>query len=443
MFLPYSFDMRLDILNLLIAKQTRVWGSCFFANGCHCYGCKKQSSDECHCEEKFASKVVFSRRAKLEMLNKLSREAAQNNMYPNTRQLIDGIDKHKTTLITSMIQCDVLEGDGFIIDFTGGHWCGKVVPLAADRQAKREVCLNMRPNPAHPPSPSISSNSVSISSSPHDATHSPTHPSSRATAPLLQVEREVQRDDALERDINERVAKAVGERAAELEARLKISEEAATEREKAQAEAHAQELQAVKDTLQQVQAELNTWKQRAYILAATLALAVIGMVVLLFKVIAAPIVLVVLAVLFVLALVLLRIFFPQVFEAVLRFLLWMWQNPLWGFLILVCFFLLYLFRRKIFNKIFGPAHEGFMKKIFNKVFGPTHADLMAEIKRLNDVIAAKDIQIRDLENIMLAQTPANAGGGVAEQTMLSDTPPQSPGPVTIPAHTPIRDISSP
>ena len=192
-----------------------------------------------------------------------------------------------------------------------------------------------------------------------------------------------------------------------------------------------------------MQAELNTWKQRAYILAATLALAVIGMVVLLFKVIAAPIVLVVLAVLFVLALVLLRIFFPQVFEAVLRFLLWMWQNPFWGFLILVCFFLLYLFRRKIFNKIFGPAHEGFMKKIFNKVFGPTHADLMAEIKRLNDVIAAKDIQIRDLENRMLAQTPANAGGGAAEQTMLSDTPPQSPGPVTIPAHTPIRDISSP
>ena len=78
-------------------------------------------------------------------------------------------------------------------------------------------------------------------------------------------------------------------------------------------------MQAVKDTLQQVQAELNTWKQRAYILAATLALAVIGMVVLLFKVIAAPIVLVVLAVLFVLALVLLRIFFPQVFKAVLRF----------------------------------------------------------------------------------------------------------------------------
>jgi hypothetical protein len=125
MFLPYSFDMRLDILNLLIAKQTRVWGSCFFANGCHCYGCK-QSSDKCQCEEKFASKVVFSRRAKLEMLNQLSREAAQKGEYPNTRQLIDGIDKYKTILITSMIDCDVLEGDGFIIDFTGGHWCGKV-----------------------------------------------------------------------------------------------------------------------------------------------------------------------------------------------------------------------------------------------------------------------------------------------------------------------------
>jgi hypothetical protein len=205
-------------------------------------------------------------------------------------------------------------------------------------------------------------------------------------------------------------------------------------------------LQAVKDTLKQVQAELNTWKQRAYILAASLALAVIGMVFLLFKVIAAPIVLAVLAVLFVVALLLLRIFFPQVFEAVLKFLLWMWENPLWGLFILVCFFLLYLFRKKIFNKIFGPTHEGFMKKIFNKVFGSTYEDLMAEMKRLQDVIAAKDIQITELQNRMLAQTPANTGGGVAEQTMLSDTPPQTPGPVntvTLPAHTPIRDISSP
>ncbi len=129
MFLPYSFEMRLEILNMTIAREMRTWGGCSSENGCFCYGCKKSSS-ACLCEDDWqqssSSKVVFSHRAKLQMLSLLSHVAAKSKEYTNTRRLQTEVNKHKMIMLKLLAQCDLLEGDGLIIDHEKGQWCGKV-----------------------------------------------------------------------------------------------------------------------------------------------------------------------------------------------------------------------------------------------------------------------------------------------------------------------------
>jgi hypothetical protein len=228
----------------------------------------------------------------------------------------------------------------------------------------------------------------------------------------------------LEHEINQRVADAVSKRATEYEARLKEVEEAAREREKVQAAMHAQKLQKVEDDLKQVQAEfkqvqaeLNTWKLRAYALVAILTVSVLCIGILLFKLAASPIVLGAYAILFVAGLVLLRMFFPEIFLAVLKFLWWMLQNPFWGSLILALFFALFYFRQKIFNKVFGPTQE----------------DTAAKIASLESQIAEKDKVIASLRSAgtgaalavtsnaapVIAASPPN-GGNVPKENVLAD-----------------------
>jgi hypothetical protein len=130
LFLPYSFEMRLEILNMTIAREARIWGSCFpVNNGCYCYGCKRVG-DDCKCEDgwksKSSSKVVFSHRAKVELLTRLSRKATMDKEYPNTRVLKDEVNKQKMIMKDMMIHCDLLEGDGFIVDYERHIWRGKV-----------------------------------------------------------------------------------------------------------------------------------------------------------------------------------------------------------------------------------------------------------------------------------------------------------------------------
>ena len=132
MFLPFSFEMRLEIVNMTIARETRTWDGCYAdAGACYCYGCKeRQNSDKCTCEDDgqrhASSKLVFSHRAKLEIMNQLSRQAAKDNIYPNTRTLKDDINKLKLTMKRYLTNCELLEGDGFIIDYERGEWLGKV-----------------------------------------------------------------------------------------------------------------------------------------------------------------------------------------------------------------------------------------------------------------------------------------------------------------------------
>jgi hypothetical protein len=131
LFLPYSFEMRLEILNMSIAREMPKFIGCQKAGACFCYGCKQmQNSDKCECEkdaQRYASpKVVFSHRAKLELLNKLSRDAAKDKIYPNTRNLLDEIETHRGTILKYLPTCELLDGDGFIIDYERGEWLGKV-----------------------------------------------------------------------------------------------------------------------------------------------------------------------------------------------------------------------------------------------------------------------------------------------------------------------------
>ncbi len=319
----------------------------------------------------------------------------------------------------------------------------------------------------------------------------------------------------------------MSQRAIEYEARLKEVEEAAREREKVQAgvhasklqvqaAAHAQKLQKVEDDLKQVQAELNTWKLRAYTLVAILTVSVLCIGFLLFKIAASPIVLSVYAVLFILGLVLLRIFFPEIFLALQKFLWWIWQHPFWGCLILAFFFALYYFRKKIVNKVFGATHEDTAAKIASLEL--RIVDKEKEIASLRSKIEEKDRQIaaqpdyRSSENASSLNPGSSAGtvealastnaastavgsGGLAphpsgtyiklskkrsphplhlppapcstgetllvtappmsedaadaadeadlDEKMLSNTPPPRRGTTALPAHTPIRDISSP
>lgn len=196
----------------------------------------------------------------------------------------------------------------------------------------------------------------------------------------------------MERDIDQRVAQAVAERANEFEVRLKAAEDAARKREEAHAKAHAEELQVVKDLLKQVQAELMTWKRRAYALAAALFLAAAVIVLLLVKIVSAPLVLLVVG-LIVLGFVLLCIFFPQIFHALMGALWWMWQNPVWGAVILAVLLLIYFFR----------------KQIFNKCFGATHGDSAAKVKVLEEKVKGLEVQVKALEVKKKALETENEG----------------------------------
>jgi hypothetical protein len=61
-----------------------------------------------------------------------------------------------------------------------------------------------------------------------------------------------------------------------------------------------------------------------------------------------------------------------------------------------------------------------------------------EIRKLN-----AEIQVHRAEvNLSPSRIRANSGGTAAEQKMFSESPPSRQG-LTLPAHTPIRDISSP
>jgi hypothetical protein len=208
-----------------------------------------------------------------------------------------------------------------------------------------------------PVSPSSSTPTAATvrSPTPHGAQQELQVCSPALTALKVAASHSIQRDNDVERDIDQRVAQAVAERANEFEVRLKAAEDAARKREEALAAAHAEELQVVKDSLKQVQAELMTWKRRAYVLAAALFLAVVAIVILLVKIVSAPLVLLFVG-LIVLGLVLLCIFFPQIFHALMGVLWWMWQNPVWGVVILAGLLLIYFFRKQIFNKCFGATH---------------------------------------------------------------------------------------
>ena len=77
------------------------------------------------------SMVVFSHRAKLQMLTQLSRQAAQQREYPNTRSMKVAVDQHKIIVMNFIERCDLLEGDGLIIDYERDQFQGKVGACAA------------------------------------------------------------------------------------------------------------------------------------------------------------------------------------------------------------------------------------------------------------------------------------------------------------------------
>ena len=261
-----------------------------------------------------------------------------------------------------------------------------------------------------------------------------------------------QLEDDRERDMNMRVAKAVADRSAEYDRRLKAVEDAARDREHAQAIIHAQEKQELQEKLANMQKEMDLWKMRFTIVASALAIAVAAIVFLLFKILASPIVLSVMVLLLVVGLVLLRRYFPEIFAAMFKFFLWMLQNPFWGLLFLAFVVVVFYFRKRLFKKVFGETK---MDKLQAE-----NAKLLEEIKSLKtkgltqekELLAAKRELTKltaEIEghrtpevNAPPSNVPATSGGAAAEQKMFSESPPSRQG-LTLPAHTPIHDISSP
>jgi hypothetical protein len=252
--------------------------------------------------------------------------------------------------------------------------------------------------------------------------------------------------------MNMRVAKAVADRSAEYDRRLKAVEDAARDREHAQAIIHAQEKQELQEKLANMQKEMDLWKMRFTIVASALAIAVAAIVFLLFKILASPIVLSVMVLLLVVGLVLLRRYFPEIFAAMFKFFLWMLQNPFWGLLFLAFVVVVFYFRKRLFKKVFGETK---MDKLQAE-----NAKLLEEIKSLKtkgltqekELLAAKRELTKltaEIEghrtpevNAPPSNVPATSGGAAAEQKMFSESPPSRQG-LTLPAHTPIHDISSP
>ena len=270
----------------------------------------------------------------------------------------------------------------------------------------------------------------------------------------------------MDREIQLRISKAVSDITAEHEAKLKAAEEAARDRENAQAIAHGKELQVAQEKEKQVRAELTKtqallaiWQRRFAIVAAALAAAVSVIVVLLFKILASPILLSVAVVFLVLGVALLFYFFPDLALVMLQFLKWMWNNPTWGIVIIVTLFIFYRFRSKLFKKIFGETQ---IEKLLAQ-----HRDDLNKISKLEEDLNSLQCELQNLRklhsemlptrlkasSIETVQSPPGltpvvpasvqeTGAAVAEQKMFSDSPPSRPG-QTLPAHTPIRNISSP
>ena len=241
--------------------------------------------------------------------------------------------------------------------------------------------------------------------------------------------------------MNQSIAKLT----AEHEAKLNAVEAAAREREEARAAVHAQELQQAQDKeklvraeLAQAQAQLAMWQRRFAIAATALAVAVSVIAFLCFKIFATPILLSVMVVFSILGLVLLFYFFPELLVAIWKFLKWMWKNPISGILVLVILYLLYHFRSKVFKRIFGKTPGGGGGT-------PSQPQVQLEESLKQIAILRKDLAALKTENehlkTLLPQVQ-ETGAAAAGQEMFSDSPPSRPG-QTFPAHTPIRDISSP
>jgi hypothetical protein len=122
MFLPNSPQMNLQILNMTIAREIRsTWAGCTpLQNGNGCYGCK-QNRDGCKCESDWrknpSGKVVFSHRAKLQLLTQISKEGAKIKKYSSNRKLNEKINSLKSVIFRQLKQCNLFDGDGLIIDY--------------------------------------------------------------------------------------------------------------------------------------------------------------------------------------------------------------------------------------------------------------------------------------------------------------------------------------
>jgi hypothetical protein len=124
MFLPNSPQMNLQILNMTIAREIRSnWAGCTPLQndiGCYCYGCK-QSSHDCKCESDWkinpSGKVVFSHRAKLQLLTQISKEGARAKKYSSNRKLNEKVNQLKRIMMHQIKQCNLFDGDGLIIDY--------------------------------------------------------------------------------------------------------------------------------------------------------------------------------------------------------------------------------------------------------------------------------------------------------------------------------------
>ena len=252
--------------------------------------------------------------------------------------------------------------------------------------------------------------------------------------------------------MNMRVAKAVADRSAEYERRFKAVEDAARAREHAQAIIHAQEKQELQEKLANMQKEMDLWKMRFAMAVSALTIAVVTIVFLLFKILASPIVLSAMVLLLVVSLALLRRYFPELFAAMFKFFLWMLQNPSWGLLFLAIVVAVFYFRKRLFKKVFGEtkmeklqAENAKLKEEINslKTNVLTQKQELLEAKAELTKLAAEIQGHRTPEvNVPPSHVQAASGGAAVDQKMFSESPPSRQG-LTLPAHTPIRDISSP
>jgi hypothetical protein len=207
-----------------------------------------------------------------------------------------------------------------------------------------------------------------------------------------------------------------------------------------QAAAHARDLKTVQDKLQEVTAELAVWKSRFYMVAAALAVALFVLVAVLFKVLAAPVVLTLVLV----GVLLLCFFYPDLLWSLLRGFKWMWQNPVWAGVIIAIVIGIARFRKRILKRVFGDSMTfetlpGLRDKIkdlerqiqkmredhearalqMQKGSDDMRAAHAVEMKRLTDDVQAKDGEISNL------RARVAAGGGSAAGELFS--PPSVPG----------------